>query len=220
MNYSNLLLVGNLIIIDMLCIYHLPAIPPEYINFYIDPEYLSFHSNSHHVYSMLACCSLLLPLTHIFDWLWQFQSHLIDPGFEWKDVSVYQHPPPPPPPRLSQFFSNKVIQWGGGQGGCSISTGYMRFEICILLCHFCLFWRFSNKTAQMSPFIGTPPDLQSLLPSHIPGVTFMSLFVHLLLKVYHIYISSGSLPPNNRCLCYFVFRSSENIFICFIFSKY
>ena len=103
-NYSNLLLVGNLIIIDMLCIYHLPAIPPEYINFYIDPEYLSFHSNSHHVYSTLACCSLLLPLTHTFDWLWQFQSHLIDPGFEWKDVSVYQHPPPPPPPPVVTIF--------------------------------------------------------------------------------------------------------------------
>lgn len=62
------------------------------------------------------------------------QFHLIDPGFKWKDVSVYQHPP-----WLSQLFSNKGIQWGGGQGGCSISTGYMHFEICILLCHFCLF---------------------------------------------------------------------------------
>lgn len=37
------------------------------------------------------------------------------------------------------------------RGNCSISTGYMHFEICILLCHFCLFWIFSNKIGETSP---------------------------------------------------------------------
>lgn len=36
------------------------------------------------------------------------------------------------------------------RGNCSISTGYMHFEICILLCHFCLFWIFSNKIGETS----------------------------------------------------------------------
>lgn len=37
--YSNLLLPGNFISIDILCIYHLPAVRLEYIHLFSDTEY-------------------------------------------------------------------------------------------------------------------------------------------------------------------------------------
>lgn len=39
MIYSNLLLPGNFISIDILCIYHLPAVRLEYIPLFSDTEY-------------------------------------------------------------------------------------------------------------------------------------------------------------------------------------
>lgn len=136
--YSNLFLPGNFIHINVLCIYHLPAVCLEYIHLYSDTEYsLCVCRSSTVILTMYIQCWHVAHYdysSHTFEALTMFQSHLVYPGSKWKDASVHQRPP-----WLSQLFSNKVIQRGGGQGGCSISTGYMHFEICILLCHVSLF---------------------------------------------------------------------------------
>lgn len=56
------------------------------------------------------------------------------------------------------------------RGNCSISTGYMHFEICILLCHFCLFWIFSNKIGETSPRVSAFVVTSGRLPVSLPAL--------------------------------------------------
>lgn len=134
------------------------------------------------------------------------------PGWPWVQMEGRICPPARthPHPRLSQLFSNKVIQRGGGQGGCSISTGYMRFEICILLCHFCLFWRFSNKMDEMSPFIWTPPWLAGLCQNVAIHCVTSNPTCCVFGKVWRLGL-------NNQGLWILGFRISKNTLIGFIF---
>lgn len=82
---------------------------------------------------------------HTFDGSLLFQSHLVDPLVKGSMcVYINQHLP-----NLSQWFSSKKCTQRELQYFYWLA--YMHFEICTLLCHFCLFWRFSNKIGEMSP---------------------------------------------------------------------
>lgn len=113
----------------------------------------SSHNDPQHfpnMYPILACCSLSLQLTHIIYLMsLDFKMTTSCTCFQTKDVCVC----PPAPAELSQWFSSKKEEVTRGWGDCSISTGYMHFEICILLCHFVYFEDFPIKKDEMSPCI-------------------------------------------------------------------
>lgn len=103
--YSNLLLPGNFISIDILCIYHFPAVCLEYIHLFSDTEYLFCVCKS-----PTAILTVYIQHWHVAHYYYSshtvetstvFQSRPVDPGFKWKDASVHQHPL-----WLAQLFSN------------------------------------------------------------------------------------------------------------------
>lgn len=102
----------------------------------------------------------------------------------------------PAPTLSSQCFLASNLH----RGNCSISTGFMHFEICILLCHFCLFWRFSNKTGEMSPRVYVHSFKTAF--SHLAAGFCQSMCKTSAAKTIKIYEEVlGALKKSCCCLC-------------------